>query len=87
MGAQVQSSGYPAAKSLIYRVMLNDAGYQSSLDTVLKVVEMFVPSRFNAPMITTAINAAIDAYSIAVTARLSDRKTGTRFLIAANMMQ
>ncbi len=62
-------------------------GHYSSLDTALNVDDMLVPSRLNAPMMTTAINAAINAYSIAVTARLSDLKAGTRFLIAANIMK
>jgi len=62
-------------------------GHQSSLDTMLNVPDMLVPSKVNAPMMTTAINAAINAYSIAVTARLSDLKVGTRFLIAASSMK
>jgi len=47
---------------------------------------MLVPSRLTAPMMTTAIKAAINAYSIAVTARLSDLRVGTRDLTAANIM-
>jgi len=80
-------AGGRAPKTLDRGPPLTTLGHQSSLDTVLNVVDRLVPSRLNAPMITTAINAAINAYSIAVTARLSDLNAGTRFLIAANIMK
>lgn len=39
---------------------------QRLLDTVVKVVDRLVPTAVTAPMITTAISAAIKPYSIAV---------------------
>jgi hypothetical protein len=62
----------------IYRNFDQIAPGYISLDTALNVEEIFVPSKLSAPMITTAINAAIKAYSIAVTARLSSLTIGTR---------
>jgi len=47
------------------------AGPYSSLETELKVEETWVPKVVTAPMMTTAMSAAMSAYSIAVTARRS----------------
>lgn len=55
------------------------------LATVLKVLLRSVPTRVNAPIAATAINAAIKAYSIAVTPdsslRRPIRKLRTRVLL------
>jgi len=59
--------------------------HQSSLETVLKVAETLDPNVVTAAMMATAIRAAISAYSIAVTARLSSLNLMARSWISINI--
>ena len=68
MGGAVSLKGSDGAALVKIRQFLC---IYSSLETELNVVEIWPPRMLTAAMITTAIRAAIKAYSMAVTARLS----------------